>query len=458
MRKMSSHFSVAEPIPALQPRNAGHQFLLYGDACSGVPDGLHEKTFSEVNAVVRRLEPAPEFIIFPGDEIIGLTSDRDQLLAQWRHWIDSEMGWLDRRTIPMWHATGNHTTYDEMSEQVFREVLGLPRNGPAGQEGLSYWVRRGDLLLVFVNTLWSGLGGEGFLETQWLEDVLRSNSDACHKLVIGHHPVYSVNGYSGPWQRDIEPGAGSAFWDILVKYGVRAYLCSHILAFDVQVHRDVLQICTAGAGTAHRMPEAVEYLHCVQVALDAMGIRYQVLDTKGAVREALDWCFDGWHPAHRTELTIGSCQPPVAFPLEHRRLELQFSGTAAKVGISRAQTLLCAGRLGELPPLWIGLRGAEQRLTAIVHHTSGRSPHYWFGPCVEPGAEFKLRLQLHADLGAGGLLYWTPERGGWTSMSAVSPWGLERLKPCHDWHIGHACRGATDRPFAGNSLVGSVSR
>jgi len=457
MSKRPSHFNLAEPIPALQPRNAGHQFLLYGDACSGVPDGLHEKTFSEVNTVVRRLEPAPEFIIFPGDEIIGLTSDRDQLIAQWRHWIDSEMGWLDRRTIPMWHATGNHTTYDEMSEQVFREVLGLPRNGPAGQEGLSYWVRRGDLLLVFVNTLWSGLGGEGFVETQWLEDVLRSNSDACHKLVIGHHPVYSVNGYSGPWQRDIEPGAGSAFWDILVKCGVRAYLCSHILAFDVQVHRDVLQICTAGAGTAHRMPEGVEYLHCVQVALDAMGIRYQVLDTKGAVREALDWCFDGWHPAHRKELTIGSCQPPIAFPVEYRRLELQFSGTAAKVGTSRAQTLLCTGRLGELPPLWIGLRGSEQRLTAIVHHTSGRSPHYWFGPCVEPGAEFELRLQLHADLGAGGLLYRTPERGDWTSMSAVSPWGLERLKPCYDWHIGHACRGATDRPFAGNSLVGSVS-
>ena len=279
MGKLPPHADVADPIPALQPRGAGHQFLLYGDACSGVPDALHEKKFAEVNAVVRRLQPGPEFIIFPGDEIIGLTPDRDQLLAQWRHWIDNEMGWLDRRTIPMWHATGNHTTYDEMSEQVFREVLGLPLNGPVGQQGLSYWVRRGDLLLVFVNTLWSGLGGEGFVETQWLEDVLRSNSDAHHKLVVGHHPVFSVNGYSGPWQRDIEPVAGAAFWDILVRYGVRAYLCSHILAFDVQIHRDVLQICTAGAGTAHRMPEDVEYLHCVQVALDATGMRYQVLDT-----------------------------------------------------------------------------------------------------------------------------------------------------------------------------------
>jgi hypothetical protein len=457
MSKLPHHADVADPILALQPRGAGHQFLLYGDSCSGVPDALHEKKFSEVNAVVRRLQPAPEFIIFPGDEIIGLTPDRDQLVAQWRHWIDNEMRWLDRRTIPMWHATGNHTTYDEMSEQVFREVLGLPRNGPAGQQGLSYWVRRGDLLLVFVNTLWSGLGGEGFVETQWLEDVLRSNGDAHHKLVVGHHPVFSVNGYSGPWQRDIEPAAGAVFWDILVRYGVRAYLCSHILAFDVQVHRGVLQICTAGAGTAHRMPEDVEYLHCVQVALDASGIRYQVLDTKGAAREALDWRFDGWHPAHRIELSSGSYQPPVAFPAEHRQLELAFSGTAAKAGTSRAQTLLCAGRVGELPPLWIGLRGTEQRLTAIIHHSSGRSPHYWFGPCVEPGEAFELRLQLHADLGAGGLLYRMSEPGNWTSMSAASPWGPERLRPCDDWHIGRGCRGPTDRPFAGNSLAGRVS-
>src|SRR5260370_21640393 len=59
------------------------------------------------------------------------------------------MAWLDRQAIPVWNATSNHTTYDEMSEAVFREVLGHPRNGPRGQEGLSYWVRRGELLFFF---------------------------------------------------------------------------------------------------------------------------------------------------------------------------------------------------------------------------------------------------------------------------------------------------------------------
>jgi hypothetical protein len=272
-----------DKIPAFLPRAPGHQFVLYGDACSGVPGALHETTFASVNAVIRRLQPQPEFILFPGDEIIGLTADADALRAQWRQWLDHEMAWLDQRTIPLWHTTGNHTTYDVMSEDVFREVLDLPRNGPPGQEGLSYWVHRGDLLLVFVHTLWTGLGGEGHVETEWLESVLHEHADARHKLVLGHHPVYPVNGFSGPYQREIGPEHAGRFWDILVEADVLAYLCSHILAFDVQVHRGVLQICTAGAGTAHRMPEGVEYLHCVQAALDDHGLRYQVLDTGARV-------------------------------------------------------------------------------------------------------------------------------------------------------------------------------
>ena len=57
-----------------------------------------------------------------------------------------EMAWLDREAIPLWNTTSNHTTYDEMSEAAFRAMLGhLPRNGPTRQEGLSYFVRRGDL-------------------------------------------------------------------------------------------------------------------------------------------------------------------------------------------------------------------------------------------------------------------------------------------------------------------------
>ena len=43
------------------------------------------------------------------------------------------MVWFARSAIPVWHATGHHKAYDEMSEQIFSEVLNLPGNGPVGQ-------------------------------------------------------------------------------------------------------------------------------------------------------------------------------------------------------------------------------------------------------------------------------------------------------------------------------------
>ena len=78
----------ADSIAALLPRGPGHQFVVYGDSCSGVAGALREKTFASVNAVVRRMEPPPQFILFLGDEIAGLSADADELRAQWRHWLD----------------------------------------------------------------------------------------------------------------------------------------------------------------------------------------------------------------------------------------------------------------------------------------------------------------------------------------------------------------------------------
>jgi len=97
------------------PRESGHQFLVYGDSCSGVPGGRHEATFASVNAVARRLDPAPEFIAFLGDEVIGLTADEAVLRAQWRHWLDVETAWIDRKRTPVFHTTSNHATYNAMS-------------------------------------------------------------------------------------------------------------------------------------------------------------------------------------------------------------------------------------------------------------------------------------------------------------------------------------------------------
>lgn len=449
---------MTEMIPSLLPRGGGHQFVLYGDSCSGVPNALHERTFASVNAVVRRLQPQPEFILFPGDEIVGLVPDPEALRAQWRYWLDMEMAWLDRSKVPMWHTTANHTTYDEMSEAVFREILRLPENGPPGQEGLSYWVRRDDLLMVFVHTLWTGLGGEGHVETEWLVSTLKAHSDARHKLVLGHHPVHSVNGFSGTYQREIGHEYTERFWEILVEADVLAYICSHILAFDAQVHRGVLQICTAGAGTAHRMPEGVEYLHCVQAALDHEGLRYQVLDTEGTVREWLDWPIrypntDQWQtlPAGESRALLEGHSADLQV------LGLRLKGATAATASSPAQTLFSAFAPGAAPALWLGLRGSRQTLTVIIGRDPGRSPAYWFGPDLPAGTAFDIDIAFCPAMGPGGVLYRLHEDNRWSSFASATSLGLERLVWPSRWSVGHAQGGVWDRPYKGLELNVEVS-
>jgi hypothetical protein len=439
--------------PPLLPCGPGHQFVFYGDSCSGIPGQLHEATFAAVNTVVRGLVPPPEFILFLGDEIAGLTVGADELRAQWRHWLDNEMAWLDQRTTPLWHATGNHTAYDTMSESLFRDILGMPHNGPVGQDGLSYWIRRDDLLLVFVHTLWTGLGGEGHVETDWLRATLRQHADARHKLVAGHHPVHPVNGFSGPYQREIGPEHAAAFWNTLVGERVTAYLCSHILAFDVQVHDGVPQICSAGAGTAHRMPEGIEYLHAVQAALDCDGLRYQVLDVDGRVREHLSWpiplpAAERWRVLPSGE----SGAPFIRGPGTEGIVALRCSGQTAPSGTSAAQTLLSVFRPSVPAPLWIGFRGPLQRLTVIMNPEARRSPHYWIGPSVPPDAPFSFELLLHAGMGPGGVMCRSGSEQGWSSLKAASPWGAERLSWPERWSVGHGQSGNSDRAFMGMDL------
>jgi hypothetical protein len=136
---------------------------------------------------------------------------------------------------------------------------------------------------------------------------------------------------------------------------------------------------------------------------------------------------------------------------------LRFVGRAAPAGDGSAQTLLSAFRPGLPAPLWIGLRGVEQRLTVIVGPEPRRSPHYWHGPAVQPAAPFDIRLIIHTGMGPGGFLYSVGTDDRWSSLAAASPWGGERLSWPERWSVGRAQRGPDDQPFRGSTLAVSAS-
>ncbi len=449
------HKAVAgSSIAALLPRGEnGHQFVCYADCCSGIPGTPNESTFAQINAVLRKLQPQPEFISFPGDEIRGLLPDADALRSQWKYWLENEMGWLDP-SIPLYHTTGNHTAYDALSQNIFREMLPhLPHNGPAGQVGLSYYVELDDCLLVFVNTLNLALGGEGYVDTAWLDAVLTEHQDVPYKIVFGHHPVFPVNGFSGAYQRQLGTANGQRFWEILSRHAVMAYFCSHMLAFDVQVHQGILQIMTAGAGTAPLMPEDREYHHLVQAAVDDTGLRYQVIDHMGRRREGLSWPpqlppLPAWQriPPHGQ---LKDNSPDGKLPL----LAWRFQGTCYAGCDGHPQTLLsCWNNPAELPQVWIGCRGYNLETAVLLRHTPGRSPHLWTGPQLIPGEPFDMQIVLHPGMGPGGVLWRRTGDQRWSSMAAASPWGPERLAWATHWSVGYDHNDPFALPFHGQNL------
>ena len=428
-----------KPIPVLKPRAGGHQFVVYGDSCSGVPGALHEKTFRQINSAISALAATPDFIGFLGDEITGLTTCRPELRRQWHYFFKHEMAWLDRAAIPLYHTTGNHTVYDSASEAIFREVMThLPQNGP---RGLSYFVRRDDLLLVFVNTLDERCGGEGTVETDWLADVLGKQRDAKYKLVFGHHPVWGTNGYFGDYQRLIERKNGRRFWDVLRRYGVLAYFCSHILAFDVQAQDGILQVCTGGAGTAYRMPPGEEYLHFLQAALDERGLRFQVLDRKGHTREWLRWPWklpsaDMW-PAFEMSSAGALPRDCLQGTAQSYLVVWEISLRLKSENEKRPQTILCAGAEGgAMPYLWLGVSGVDRRITVLLSQEANRSPHRWLGPPLPVKQLVSIQVAVHSGMGPGGLLWRWSDAHTWSSMVGASAWGAERLPWSREWEVG----------------------
>ena len=47
--------------------------------------------------------PGPSPLELAAAESLDLPpAGNEALRRQWRHWLDREMGWLDRRAIPLW--------------------------------------------------------------------------------------------------------------------------------------------------------------------------------------------------------------------------------------------------------------------------------------------------------------------------------------------------------------------
>ena len=435
------------------PAQASHRFVLVGDSCSGIPGGPHEATFAAISRHIAAIDPEPDFICFLGDHIQGLTSDEASLRAQWRYWCEHEFGWTKSRSFPVYHLTSNHNTYDAVSERVFCEVFpDLPRNGPADDLGRSYYVLRDDLLLVFTNSATARLG-PGRIETDWLAEVLARHRGVPQKLVFGHYPVLPVNGYTQFPLWRIPPEQGDTLWRLLVEHDVMAYVCSHVIAYDVRVRDGVLQICSAGAGTRYGptgdfMRGGSEFFHFMICELDEGELHCHVVDESGNQRRQLHWPLARIDapavpsPGQGVQSTSGLGVPENVARL---RFEIEIARSGDVLASTDRETLLCGYDVDEGPPtIWLGLECG--RLVAEIVLWPGGPLGRWV---VDSPADFaRASIEIVPALGPGGLLG-TLDEGLPSSLMTTVAEDLDRIRWPRHWCLGHGPSGESDEPFHG---------
>lgn len=267
---------------------------LLGDSCSGIPGQKFEANLARIAARILERNAPADALLYLGDHVEGYTDDESRLHAQWSHFLDKEFRALNARYSRVLHLAGNHDANTPISAALCEARMPVPPQARL-RKGLNYVVDLAEAQIVVISTC--DLANRGFaaVDMGWLAEALRSLS-APIRLVAGHYPFHPVNGYQEVPKWVFAADKRVEAWRLFREAGVQAYLCSHIIACDFQVHDDIVQLCSGGAGTEYG-PDGVmgngEFRHFVTCTISPEQFAFEAIDENGRVRETGSHSFDG---------------------------------------------------------------------------------------------------------------------------------------------------------------------
>ena len=128
----------------------------------------------------RGKHPDAAFLTISGD-LVGTGQERDN----WDQLFHNYADFL--RETPLMPSIGNHDAIDGLGSDLYRSLLRLPDNGPAGlTRGQTYALRYANLLLISLDVT-----EDIAPQRAWLEETLRE-SDADWKIAVFHFPPYAL--------------------------------------------------------------------------------------------------------------------------------------------------------------------------------------------------------------------------------------------------------------------------
>jgi hypothetical protein len=221
---------------------------------------------------------SPDFVLVAGDLVNGwFRNGGTDYASQFANW-KSAMKSVYLAGIPVFPVRGNHENGPDrvvlpplpsllepppetpaLIKQAFRNAFSesyIPKNGPEGEEGLTYSFVRKNAFIV-------GLDQYGShphkVNQDWLNWELTVNRKP-HVFIYGHEPAFEVR------HRDclaFYPKDRDAFWDSIGRAGGRIYFCGHDHLYNRAVIEDnagnPIRQVIAGTGGGYLVPWSGKY-------------------------------------------------------------------------------------------------------------------------------------------------------------------------------------------------------
>ena len=228
-----------------------------------------EETLSFVLESVK--DENPDFLVVPGDLVMGhWHGEKDRPGEKGIHYFADRYytAWKARMNahgLKYYTAIGDHElgdnpwAYDgalknvEAYKEEFKNHMKMPLNGPDHMKGTAFYWRHKNVLFISVDVFEEGESSQGRIKSgvtgkqlEWLERVMKENSDVDHIIVMGHDPVLGpVRKWSSSGMM-VEEGRESQFWQTMAKYNVVLYLCGEVHAITCTERDGIQQVAHGG--------------------------------------------------------------------------------------------------------------------------------------------------------------------------------------------------------------------
>ena len=206
-------------------------FCVTGDS-RGDDNGINKKILTQTLQSLKAEHPS--FVVVNGDLVSGYSSKLEKQLINWR---DSFMKPLLDAGIKVYSCRGNHDAAPGKLERlmgknsalavwqkVFSGKYAFPDNGPAKEKGVTYFVKKKNLLLLFMDT-YPGKPTHQ-VNLPWVEKIIKTEKGdlSMHLFAVTHEPAFAVHHTdclaSKPKERD-------KFLNTFTSHGGVCHLCGH---------------------------------------------------------------------------------------------------------------------------------------------------------------------------------------------------------------------------------------